>query len=102
MTDIHIPPDALEAGARAAYDQWRHECADEADEPVENWREWDDLDEFEQDSFRAQARAAFEAMIGAWPLMCHVPATPSGKWTQNASLAEHLILPLMENPDAEA
>ena len=66
MTDITIPPAALEAGARAAHDQWWHECADEACEPVENWREWDELDEWEQDSFRAQARAAFLAIVGAW------------------------------------
>ena len=89
MTTIHISPAALEAGARAAYDQWRHECADEADEPVENWREWDDLDEFEQDSFRAQARAAFEAMVENWP----------GMLTERRARCDAVVLPY--NLDAD-
>ena len=90
MSDIIIPPAALEAGARAAYDQWRHECADEGDEPVENYREWDDLDEWEQDSFRAQARAAFLAIVEAWPGM-----------QQRIHIEQAIILPLppQENSD---
>lgn len=96
MTDITIPPAALEAGARAAHNQWRHECAVEADEPVENWREWDEIDEWEQDSFRAQARAAFEAMVAAWPGMhTHEWQRP---WLGGMSGTD-LILPLTENPD---
>lgn len=69
--NITIPPEALEAAARAAHDQWRHECAVEADEPVENWREWDELDRWEQDSFREQARAACLAMLEAWQTEKH-------------------------------
>lgn len=93
MTGIHIPPAALEAGARAAHNQWRHECAVEADEPVENWREWDELDEWEQDSFRAQARAAFVAMVEAWPNgNLHVPVG-AGQPRKSFTLPA-LILPL--------
>ena len=93
MSEIRIPAAALEAGARAAHDQWRHECADEACEPVENWREWDELDEWEQDSFRAQARAAFLSMIEAWPGMAAYSAGTNGPYP-------YIILPLTEKTDA--
>lgn len=48
MTHITIPPEALEARAEASHDQWRHQCAVEAEEPVENWREWSELSDAEQ------------------------------------------------------
>lgn len=71
MTRIPIPPAVLEAGARAAHDQWRHECAVADNEPVENWRTWPYLVLAEQLGWVEQARAAFEAMVEAWPDMAH-------------------------------
>ncbi len=99
MSEIKIPPAALEAGARAAYDQWRHECADEGDEPVENYREWDDLDEWEQDSFRAQARACCLAMIEAWPGMEYVFRQPTRYSVCYSKPAIILPLPPQETSD---
>ena len=66
---ITIPPSALEKGARAAHDQWRHECAVSDNEPVENWREWADLELAEQLGWIEQARAAFLAIVEGWPGM---------------------------------
>ena len=95
MSEIRIPAAALEAGARAAHDQWRHQCADESDEPVENWQEWDDIDEWEQDSFRAQARAAIAAALNAWPGM------RLGKYRDVAGSFDRIILPLTQEASDE-
>lgn len=94
MTDIAIPPEALEAAARAAHDKWRHDCAEQQKEPVENWLEWHELEDFEQEDWRRQARAACLAMLRAWPGAIH-----NGHWL----LFPHTKLPLpMENTNAEA
>jgi hypothetical protein len=55
VADIHIPPAALEAGARAAMDD-------------AGWH-WDSADEARRDIWRRTASAAFLAMIEAWPGM---------------------------------
>lgn len=90
---IKIPPSALEKGARAAHDQWRHECAVSDNEPVENWREWADLELAEQLGWTAHARAAFLAIVEAWP---GAEEHNFDGWTH----AEGLVLPLtQENSD---
>lgn len=96
-----IPDEVVEAAARAAHNQWRHECAVEAEEPVENWREWDELDKWEQDSFRAQARAAFVAMVEAWPGMDTI-MLPRMMQPGHFVPQDYIRLPLMENPDDKA
>ena len=96
---ITIPPSALEKGARAAHDQWRHECAVSDNEPVENWREWADLELAEQLGWIEQARAAFLAIVEAWPGM-NAKAATDHVMLLNSTPA--LILPLTENLDAEA
>jgi hypothetical protein len=53
MTDITIPPAALEAGARALA---RYNC-EQWDNDPDRWRAY----------FTDEARAAFLAMIEAWP-----------------------------------
>lgn len=57
MTTITIPPEALEAGAWAIYTQ-RY---------GEQFTPFDDAPLWTGDNMRDQARAAFLAMIEAWP-----------------------------------
>lgn len=68
MNNIHIPPAALEAGARAVI-QYRNSAMSEA----------------------GIARAAFLAMVEAWPGCEKDDLGPA-----------YLILPLTENPDDKA
>lgn len=72
MTRIPIPPAALEAGARKLCDN------DDFHVP------WDDLDEYDHDFYRASARAAFEAMVAAWP----------GMWPDRFDKVDTICLPL--------
>ena len=67
MTDIIIPPAALEAGARAAHDLWRKQAS--AGDDISEYEQWDDLSRFYKDELRDQARAAFIAIVEAWPGM---------------------------------
>ena len=86
MSDIHIPPAALEAGARALADAYYRNCSDgrltlsDTDDTPEDWY--------------AEARAAFLAMVAAWPGMKACEEDDLGPAC--------LILPLMENPDDKA
>jgi len=81
MTDIHIPPAALEAGALATLESLRT-----ARLTLES-----------EDGYKPEARAAFEAMVAAWPMMhVHEWQRP---WLGGMS-GKDLILPLpQENPD---
>ena len=78
--DITIPPEALEAGARAIAESLRTaRLTTEA-----------------QDGYKPEACAAFRAMIEEWPM-----------WTINTTnvpggYLPALILPLTENPDDKA
>ena len=71
--DITIPPAALEAGARALCNEQR--------------LFWYDLTKDEHDIIRAEARAAFLAMLEAWPGMQHDNYV--------------IVLPLTEKPSDE-
>ena len=91
MADITIPPAALEAGARALADAYYRNCSDgrltlsDTDDTPEDWY--------------AEARAAFLAIVEAWPGMhTHEWQRP---WLGGMSGTD-LILPLQqENSDDE-
>ena len=78
MADITIPPAALEAGARAICETENGPCECLPDECGCTY-------------WQAHARAAFLAMIEAWPEMAHRVLPYSA-----------LILPLTEKPDDKA
>lgn len=77
---IHIPPAALEAGARAIK-EWLAYTLDKDTRASE-------LTDGEHDEL---ARAAFVAMVEHWPDMAHRVMPYAA-----------IILPLMENPDDKA
>ena len=79
--NITIPPAALEAGARTLCNEQR--------------LFWHGLTTEAQDIIRGEARAAFIAMIEAWPGM-------RISWLALNDGAIVLPLPPQENPDAEA
>jgi hypothetical protein len=56
MSNITIPPAALEAGARVLH----------ANLELFEDLPWEDLSDADQDEYREQIRAAFLAMIEAW------------------------------------
>jgi len=64
MTRITIPPAALEAGAKHIYQNWHRDSADLLPP-------WELLAAEYRTRWLDQARAAFEAMVGAWPDMAH-------------------------------
>ena len=78
MTDIHIPPEALEAAARSA-----------ANDRGYNW----ELHPNFHKAFKRMARAALQAGLAAWPGM-EISGIGGGHL--------NVILPLTENADAEA
>lgn len=90
MTDITIPPEALEAAAQAIFDAspFREEEAP-----------FHEQSEQYQALTRAYARAAILAMLKAWPgMIWH----PQGQYRKKFGVT-HLILPLPQdasNPDA--
>ena len=103
MTNITIPPAALEAGALATLEE-----LDAIAGMIGATRVEGELTPEQQEFFRRIARAAFLAMIEAWP----------GSWNEQVNGSKvlfdetpNLILPLTEapqgripteNPDAEA
>jgi hypothetical protein len=63
MTNITIPPEALEAAAIELYRSiWGHDCYS-----------WAEIDSETRDSFRQHARAACLAMLRSWPGMIQGP-----------------------------
>lgn len=62
MTDIHIPPAALEAGAKHIYQNWHRDSADLLPP-------WEFLAAEYRTRWLDQARAAFLAIVEAWPGM---------------------------------
>jgi hypothetical protein len=96
MTDITIPPEAVEAAARALCIAAGYDPDDMQEGPLLDgslvyplWREWED-----------DATAALRAGLLAWPGMAHdcrtfINVTNSGTETR-------IILPLTEKPDDKA
>lgn len=67
MTDIHIPPEVVEAAARAAHDLWRKQAS--IGDDIAEYEQWDDVSRFYKDELRAQATAAIRAALENWPGM---------------------------------
>ena len=84
---MNIPAAALEAGARALA---RYNC-EQWDNDPDRWRAY----------FTDEARAAFLAMINAWPGMRH-DGPSGGGISQEPLQLSRIILPLTENPDDKA
>ena len=83
---MNIPPAALEAGARALCNEQR--------------LFWPDLTKDEHDIIRGEARAAFLAMVEAWPNgNLHVPVG-AGEPRKSFTLPA-LILPITETSTKE-
>jgi hypothetical protein len=78
MTDITIPPEALEAAAVDLYYDAHG-----------NSITWEDAPSWVRDNFRRKARAACLAMLRAWP----------GMWTSASVGNGSIILPLTEPSD---
>ena len=90
MSEIRIPAAALEAGARAVYLAFTEINIGDGED------RWDRLLPRYRAEYREQARAAFLAMLRAWPGM------REGFGTDNQGHYDTIILPLTENPDAKA
>ena len=82
MTDITIPPEALEGAAEDIYNHWQFSFTGKVPwVPGGN--------SLMQEKARDLARAACLAMLKAWPGMQHC------RWNElNAAFSSHLILPL--------
>lgn len=94
---ITIPPAALEAGVVAGLrEAFRTVGATEAEIDALVAARMADTENFEM-SVR-QARAAFRAMLEAWPGMSQLAENDSASIREMAAL----ILPLTENPDDKA
>ena len=87
MDSINIPPAALEAGARATLEE-----LDAIAGLIGATRVDGELTPEQQEFFRRIARAAFVAMVEAWPKWLDMDTDPGAA----------LILPLMENHDDKA
>ena len=96
MTDITIPPAALEAGARAAHDLWRKQAS--AGDDISEYEQWDDLSRFYKDELRDQARAAFLAIIEEW----EGAKTIRDDGRRQTYAIPALILPITEQTDDKA
>ena len=83
MTDITIPPAALDAGARTLCNEQR--------------LFWHGLLSEAQDIIRREARAVFIAMIEAWPGMSQLAENDSASIREMAAL----ILPLPQEASDE-
>lgn len=97
MKGIHIPPAALEAGARAAYAQWVSVCVTSGGVEDE-YRTWDQLEDVEREEWCDQTRASFEAMVAEWPGMDTI-MLPRMMQPGHFVPQDYIRLPLMENPD---
>ena len=91
MTDISIPPEALEAAAKELYEV--HPYTDEDDDVIP----WEELHMIDKEEHLDFARSACLAMLKAWPGI-ETKGTP-----MFPTLIRTIILPLpTENPDAES
>ena len=91
MTDITIPPEAVEAAARAVHDIDRKIAGDD------QWPAWEELSPMDQRRRTHRATAALRAGIAAWP--GSFPHTFHGPLEGYGYV---LPLPPKENSNAEA
>jgi hypothetical protein len=87
MTDIHIPPEAVEAAARAAYYAFTEINIGDGED------RWERLLPRFRAEYREQARAAIRAALGAWPGMYPV--------SYGGDEPPFLVLPLTETSTKE-
>jgi hypothetical protein len=101
MTDITIPPKALEAAAKALYN--RHVEINKFASLCPDWEELDNMDRSYRQGYRGEAYAACLAMLKAWPGMRHGhnETGTNEDWAQwfglpwhRAEASDGLILPL--------
>jgi len=69
MDDITIPPEAVEAAAKNAYEAWLA-----LPTTIDTWP-WGELPECEKADWFSVARAAIRAMLKAWPGIKMEPET---------------------------
>ena len=93
ITHDQIPPEVVEAAARAAHQNWRESCSEAAHEPITNWQEWDDLTYDEQCDWLSEARAAIAAALNAWDGVWIVP--------EFDNLRDCIVLPLAPKEPGE-
>lgn len=88
MTTITIPPEAVEAAARALYEAW---CAFHG--VTETSRPWEDIDDDdeERNACVAEARAAIRAALESWP------GVTTTSWFENGVRKAVLNIPLPTN-----
>ena len=95
---MNIPPEALEAAAIALHEKSQSDAV--RDIPSWFYRPWNELDGYEKELARDEARAACLAMIEAWPGMmtaCDL-RLPDGRLVH---IGGAIILPFppQENPN---
>ena len=83
-----IPPEAVEAAAKAIYHAW---CAFHG--VTKTSMPWEDIDDEERQACIAEARASIVAAINAWPGM-------EGAWYEG-NTATAIILPLPQEASDE-
>jgi hypothetical protein len=60
-----IPPEVVEAAARAAHDVWRRQAS--VGDDIAEYAPWHEMSADLQDEYLDQARAAIAAALAAWP-----------------------------------
>ena len=106
MTDITIPPAALEAAAKARYEKWAEQTR--ADEKFDGYFDgyaiellclpWSDINEDYRAKLMEQERAACLAMIKAWPGMKHELDWDAWLGERHTPNRIAIILPLPQEP----
>ena len=95
MTDITIPPEALEAAARAVHDIDRKIVGSVG----EDWPTWEELSPADRQRRLHRARAACLAMLKNWPGMSDIPSCEA----DGTRYPRVIHLPItQENTNAEA
>ena len=89
MTDITIPPEALEAVAKELYEV--HPYTDEDDDVIP----WEELFMIDKEEYLDSAHSACLAMLKSWPGMMHIIEGEPGR--ENAEI----ILPLTQENNNE-
>lgn len=88
MADITIPPEALEAGARALYSVRCKITAVASGARLSDFEPWEGVATNDQDDYRYEARAAIRAAIKAWP------RAQAGTFSDNRHSFPAIFLPL--------
>lgn len=97
MSDITIPPEALEAAARAVHDIDRKIAGED------QWPAWEDISPTDKQRRLHRVRAALLAGLKAWPGMKkHKVQVPDDSDEVRYTLKTvGIVLPLTENTNAE-